>query len=408
MKTEEYIKIKKIALLVSCATVLQTLEYLIPQPIPGIKLGLANIIVLVALVDLGFKISLEISVLRTIISSFILGTFFSPTFILSFSSAIISTLVMGLFYKLSTLNSKIYLSLIGISLIGAITSNLVQISLVYLLLIRHKGIFLLLPWLGISAIITGWITGFLASRVCQKLENSTNKITSIDNNLQNTFCQNIYVQNLQLDNNNIGHYLNENSLIHRASTYLKILIVFILTLIILLFNNFLVYTVILFLLFFIISLSKIPFLNLLSETKKITPFILTSFIIPTIFNKTGEIYLKLGLFNITRDGFFLGGMFVFRFVLMTISAFLLIKTTSPNELTNSLKKILVPFRIIGLSGDRMAEIITLSWSSIPILMENTRSFIKTQKFNSKFLKSFFPTLISLIVILYQQSDKEII
>ena len=75
----------KIALLISISCVLQISESFIPHPIPGLRLGLANMLTLVALVTLGFRAALEIAVLRTVLSAFIMGTFMSPTFVLSFS-----------------------------------------------------------------------------------------------------------------------------------------------------------------------------------------------------------------------------------------------------------------------------------------------------------------------------------
>ncbi len=83
-------KIYKIALLVSISCVLQISESLIPHPIPGLRLGLANMVGLIALVNLGFLSALEIAILRTILSSFIMGTFMSPNFIMIFSAAAIS------------------------------------------------------------------------------------------------------------------------------------------------------------------------------------------------------------------------------------------------------------------------------------------------------------------------------
>ena len=112
-------KIYKIALLVAFACVLQIAESLIPHPIPGLRLGLANMLTLTALVVLGFGYALEVAVLRTVLSAFIMGTFMSPTFILSFAGAVVSTLIMGFFYWLSGFHRRFRLSIIGISIIGA-------------------------------------------------------------------------------------------------------------------------------------------------------------------------------------------------------------------------------------------------------------------------------------------------
>ncbi len=161
-------KIYKIALLVSISCVLQISESLIPHPIPGLRLGLANMVTLIALVTLGFRSALEIAIFRTVLSSFIMGTFMSPTFILSFSGAAISTLVMGFFYWLSSFHRRYRLSIIGISIIGALSHNIIQLYLAYLILVKHGGIFVFFPWLCIGAVVTGWITGTVAGSVMIK------------------------------------------------------------------------------------------------------------------------------------------------------------------------------------------------------------------------------------------------
>lgn len=393
MEVEKDKQIKKIALLVSCAAVLQIAESLIPHPVPGVRLGLANMITLVALVTLGFRAAVEVAVLRTIVSSFILGTFLSPSFILSFTGALISTLIMGLFYKLSTLNHKLYFSLIGISLLGAITHNLVQISLVYLLLIRHQGIFLLLPWLGISAVIMGWITGLVASQVCQKLENSCIGVSLKEN--KTTAVSSFMPQ----------HYIHLNSRIHLLSPALKIISVFILALIVLFLDNFLSYTVVLFFLFCVAYLAKISFSHLFSGIRKLSSFLFFSFATPVFFNRNGEILSNLGFLKITQGGLSMGSMFVFRLVLLMLSASLLIRTTSPDDLAAGLKRILSPLKLFGISGDRIGAIITSSWLSIPVFWERTRSFIQNQKLNGKAMKKLIPALSGLIVKLYQQTDE---
>ena len=61
-------RIHKIALLVSLACVLQIAETFIPHPIPGLRLGLANMLTLTAMVILGFGYALQIAILRTLLS----------------------------------------------------------------------------------------------------------------------------------------------------------------------------------------------------------------------------------------------------------------------------------------------------------------------------------------------------
>ena len=72
-----------IALLVGLGVVLHRLEAMLPLPTPWVKLGLANIMTLVALVFLGFRAAVEVTLLRVLLGSVLGGTFLSPTFFLS-------------------------------------------------------------------------------------------------------------------------------------------------------------------------------------------------------------------------------------------------------------------------------------------------------------------------------------
>ena len=69
-----------IALLVGLGVVLHRLEALLPLPTPWVKLGLANIMTLIALVFLGFRAAVEVTLLRVLLGSVLGGTFLSPTF----------------------------------------------------------------------------------------------------------------------------------------------------------------------------------------------------------------------------------------------------------------------------------------------------------------------------------------
>lgn len=388
-------QIKKIALLVACAAVLQIAESLIPHPIPGVRLGLANMITLVALVQLGFRVAVEIAVLRTVVSSLILGTFLSPTFILSLSGALASTLVMSLFYRLSTAERGLPFSLIGISLIGASTHNLVQVGLVYLLLIQHSGIFLLLPWLGISAVIMGWINGVVASQVCMKMEQSPdlNHPEPIDANSLPSFKP--------------VNYIPLDSPIHRLSPETKIIAVFIFALIILIFDYVPAYLFFLLLLLGVIYVSRISFLTVFSGIKKLSIFLIFSFFIPVFFNSAGEAVLQLGPLRITQEGLFMGSMFVFRIFLLIVGASILMRTTSPEEMTSGLRRILSPLRVFGISGQRIATIIMLSWASMPNLWKRIRYALQSRKYQEKRLRRLIPALSDLIAAVFNQVDKEL-
>ncbi len=117
------------------------LESAIPLPImvPGARLGLSNMVVLVTLVVFGFKEGLVVSALKSIILMLITGSVSS--FIYSISGAILSCIAMYLAYKYF---HNIF-SLIGISIIGALFHNFAQVTVASLMM-NNLRIYTYLPF----------------------------------------------------------------------------------------------------------------------------------------------------------------------------------------------------------------------------------------------------------------------
>ena len=143
-----------IIILVTNAILISLLESLIPIPIPvpGIKLGLANIMTLIALVFLPLKDVLLVVTIR----SFVVAVLTRGVMMLPFSlgGGILSALMMALLYK----KLSRFFSIKGISVVGAIVHNTTQITVATFLL-GEAVILLYLPILLVSAVITGFITG---------------------------------------------------------------------------------------------------------------------------------------------------------------------------------------------------------------------------------------------------------
>ncbi len=159
-------KIVFLSLMTALAMVLQILESIFPNPVPWIRLGLANVIILIVLSLFGIKEGLMVAIIRVVMASTLLGTIFGPTFWLGLSAGITSTLAMGgLIYFFPR-----KFSLIGVSLLGAYVHNLTQLTVASLLIIRHPGLIKLLPILLATALISGFITGSVATFIIEKLE----------------------------------------------------------------------------------------------------------------------------------------------------------------------------------------------------------------------------------------------
>lgn len=140
-------KITRLALFTALASVLSILEGMFPLPIPlpGVKLGLANIVSLSMLATMGLSDTLLMTILRCTISSLYAG---SPvSFVLSLSGGVFSVLIMKLFLTYD-------FGLIAVSVTGALCHSLAQIA-VYALFLRDTAIFSYFPILCISGIFSG-------------------------------------------------------------------------------------------------------------------------------------------------------------------------------------------------------------------------------------------------------------
>lgn len=154
-----------IIILICNAILISLLELIIPIPIPipGVKLGLGNIITIIAIAFLDLKDVLIIVLLRCIV----VAVLSKGITVLPFSLAggILSAVIMWLFYK----HMSSVFSIKGISIIGAITHNIAQLTVASLIL-RETVILYYLPILLISAIITGLITGSISELTVREIK----------------------------------------------------------------------------------------------------------------------------------------------------------------------------------------------------------------------------------------------
>ena len=158
-------KMVTLSLLVSQALVLHVIERMIPVPIPvpGIKLGLANVISLFTIIIFGFKEAMLVVFLRTILGSFFGGGVSS--FLYSFTGGVFSTIVMALLFKYT----KNIFSIIAISVVGAVFHNIGQI-LIASMVVSNANLFFYLPVLLISAVITGIFIGLTVQYTMKPLQ----------------------------------------------------------------------------------------------------------------------------------------------------------------------------------------------------------------------------------------------
>lgn len=154
-----------ISVLVAQGMILSFIESMLPIPFiaPGAKLGLANIITLSAIYLLTFKQASAVVLLRVLLTATTFGSLSS--FLYSFAGGVLSLLVMAAILKVF----KGEISLIGVSIAGAVAHNLGQLF-VAAIIIHNVLILTYLPILLIVAIPTGIFVGIVAKILIKYLE----------------------------------------------------------------------------------------------------------------------------------------------------------------------------------------------------------------------------------------------
>jgi heptaprenyl diphosphate synthase len=148
----------RIGWLTALAVAIHLVEAALPSPLPGIKPGLANVVVIVVLVLFGWGTAAWVSLLRVLVSGLLLGTFLSPTFALSLGGALCSVAALWL----ASCAPRGMFSPVGYSVLAALAHVAGQFAIAYTLFIPHPGLLHLLPVLLTLALLFGVISGIIA------------------------------------------------------------------------------------------------------------------------------------------------------------------------------------------------------------------------------------------------------
>ncbi len=149
-------------MMAALALIFSYVEAIIPfnAGIPGVKLGIANLVVLVSLYVLGGRYTLVINVLRILVAGLLFNGFFGAMY--SLAGGLLSFAVMALLKKTGLFST------IGISMAGGVAHNLGQL-LVAAAIVENMKLFFYFPVLLFSGMISGVFIGILAHLVLRKL-----------------------------------------------------------------------------------------------------------------------------------------------------------------------------------------------------------------------------------------------
>jgi heptaprenyl diphosphate synthase len=166
------VRLARIGLLMALAGALQALEGLVPTPAPWFRLGLGNAIVLASLHHWGAREAAWVALGKVIVGSLLSGRLLSPGFFLALGGTACSTTVM-----MVALRAAPPLGFVGVSVLGAEAHALAQLSLARALFVRTPALWSLAPLLGIVALASGCLTGIVAFKVAQTLDERPNVVS---------------------------------------------------------------------------------------------------------------------------------------------------------------------------------------------------------------------------------------
>lgn len=149
---------KKLTFLTALCLFLSAVEFAIPKPVPFLRLGLANIPVILSFFILSPVYSILLIFLKILVQNIISGTLFSYTILFSVAGSFASGLIMLALYRLFYNRKKPAISMIGICLAGSLFNSAGQLCVSYFLMFGHNTKYIVPLFLTLS-LVTGLISG---------------------------------------------------------------------------------------------------------------------------------------------------------------------------------------------------------------------------------------------------------
>ena len=148
------------------ALIFSYIETLIPVNfgIPGAKLGLANLVIVIVLYKTGFKEALLLSVTRVVLAGFLFGNLFGILY--GLAGAVLSLAAM------ECLKLRSSFSVVGVGIAGGVSHNIGQL-IVAMIVVETYQVGYYLPALLVAGVVTGTLIGIVCREVLRRINNVT-------------------------------------------------------------------------------------------------------------------------------------------------------------------------------------------------------------------------------------------
>lgn len=205
-----------------------------------------------------------------------------------------------------------------------------------------------------------------------------------------------------------GQYYDNNSFVHTLDPRSKLILLLLIIVFIFVSQNAIALTLVALLVIFSVLLSKIPLKMYLKNIKAILPIIIFTLIINLFYNASGDVLISFWKLTITTGSLYRALYMSARILLLIIASAELTYTTTPNDLTDAIERLLSPLRFIGLKNavHTLAMMMTIALRFIPTLIEETQKIMNAQKARGADLengrlveriKALVPILIPLLI-----------
>lgn len=151
-----------LSMLAACGLIIFVFESFLPV-LPWFRPGLGNIATIIALLLFGFRDAVEVTLLRIVLGALVLGRLFTPLFVFALSGGFASVVIMGLVLRSTRLFGPV-----GISVLGAVAHNIIQLAVAYFLFVKSAELFIFIPIFVLTGVVTGTLTGIVSAMICEK------------------------------------------------------------------------------------------------------------------------------------------------------------------------------------------------------------------------------------------------
>lgn len=210
----------------------------------------------------------------------------------------------------------------------------------------------------------------------------------------------------------LGQYYQTDSVIHRLDPRVKLVATFGFIISLFVADNLAGYVVAALFLVLVIRLSRVPVKFMVRGMKAIV-FLLVFAAVFNLFLTPGEVLVSFWKLKITKEGVRIASLMAARLCFLIMGSSVMTLTTTPNQLTDALEKLLGPLKRLRVPVHEIAMMMSIALRFIPILLEETDKIMKAQiargaDFESgnliKKAKSLVPLLVPLFISAFRRAN----